>query len=466
MIEKIKKTIKQHKLINKGEHIIIGVSGGPDSVCLLHILNGLKKDYDLMLSAVHINHMLRGNAADEDEAYVKTLCSSLCIPCYAFKINIKAMSAELGLSDEEAGRKARYDSFNQVYQEVEGDKIAVAQNMNDQAETLLMRLARGSGLDGLSGIAYIREGVIIRPLLDITREEIEAYCELNQLSPQIDQTNLEAIYTRNKIRLELIPYLEKNFNKNITQHLWKTANILREDKDFIYAYANQLFESYAHIEKSSIKINKEKIKQEHPAVQKRLILKAAHQLNIHRDIGTVHLEDTLKLISQNSTSTGIDLPYGLRIEIGYKDILFIVGKKSNIVTFNYPVQIGETIHIPELNVNIHAESRVCTENFMIRNEKDIKYFDLDKIQRGIKIRTRKAGDQFSPLGMKGTKKLKDFFIDEKIAKNMRDTIPLVCCGSDVLWIIGYRMSEKYKIDTHTKNILILQIKQVKNDSTA
>ncbi len=460
MIDKVKKTIHQHNLLKKSEHIIIGVSGGPDSVCLLHVMDRLKKDYHLKLSVVHINHMLRGRAADEDEEYVKKLCDTLQIPCYAFKINIKEMSAKLGISDEEAGRKARYDSFNKILEQVQADKIAIAQNMNDQAETLLMRLARGSGLDGLSGIAYIREGVIIRPLLDITREEIEDYCQANDLNPQIDQTNLEAIYTRNKIRLELIPYMEKNFNKNIIHHLWKTTNILKEDKDFIYSYVNKLFKTCAHIEQSSIKIDKKILRNEQAAVQKRLILKAANQLNIQKDIGTVHLEDALKLIHQNVTSTGIDLPYGLRIEIDYDHILLTLDKSMNTLALNYDIKVGEAIHIPELNVHIHSDYIKRTQDFVIRNEDQIKYFDLDKIQRGIKLRTRKAGDQFSPLGMKGTKKLKDFFIDEKIAKDVRDTIPLVCCGSDILWIVGYRISEKYKIENNTKNILVLEIKQV------
>lgn len=457
MIDKVKKTIEKHNLIKNGEHIIIGVSGGPDSVCLLHILNTIKTQYNLKLTSVHINHMLRGKASDEDESYVKQLCEVLQIPCYTFKVNIKEISKELGISIEEAGRKARYDTFNKVLEEIKADKIAVAQNMNDQAETLLMRLTRGSGLDGLSGIAYIREGTIIRPLLDVARDKIETYCELNELNPKTDETNLEAIYTRNKIRLELIPYIEKNFNKNINYHLWKTTNILREDKDFIYSYANDLFESCAYIEKNTIKIDKRIFQTEHPAIKKRLILKAAHHLNIQKNIGTTHLDDTLNLIQQNITSTGIDLPYSLRIEIGYEHILFTVGKSKNTLELDYDIQIGKAIYVSELNLHIQTKQMKRNQDFIMQAEEHIKYFDLDKIQRGIKLRTRKAGDQFSPLGMKGTKKIKDFFIDEKIAKNIRDTIPLICSGKDVMWIIGYRISEKYKIDNNTKNILSIKI---------
>ncbi|MEL7658659.1 MAG: tRNA lysidine(34) synthetase TilS, partial [Bacillota bacterium] len=223
--EKVKTTIVNNSLIEKGEHIVIGLSGGPDSVCLFHILYRLKDDFDISLHAVHINHGLRPGAADEDQKYTEALCADYQVPCHSFSFDVNGIAKEAGISSEDAGRQVRYRSFFEVALEIERKtgrsvKIAVAQNRNDQAETILMRILRGTGTDGLCGIEYLRKekgkGTIIRPLLDISREEIEEYCRENHLNPQIDLTNLKPIYTRNKIRLELLPYLRDNFNTNIT----------------------------------------------------------------------------------------------------------------------------------------------------------------------------------------------------------------------------------------------------------
>ena len=239
--EKVKTTIINNSLIEKGEHIVIGLSGGPDSVCLFHTLNQLKEEFDITLHTVHINHGLRPGAADEDQKYVETLCAEYQIPCHSFTFDVNRIAKEAGISSEDAGRQVRYQSFFEVAEKIENEtgcsvRIAVAQNRNDQAETVLMRILRGTGTDGLCGIEYLRKekgkGIIIRPLLDISREEIEQYCSENHLNPQIDLTNLKPIYTRNKIRLELLPYLRGNFNTNITAALNRLSKIAKEDKDY------------------------------------------------------------------------------------------------------------------------------------------------------------------------------------------------------------------------------------------
>ncbi len=453
----VKEIIQKHNLLKKGDHVIVGVSGGPDSVCLLHVLFLVKKEYQLTLSVVHINHMLRGKDADADEAYVKELCKEMNLPFYPYRIDVRAMTKALSTSEEEAGRKARYDAFFEVLRNKKANKIAVAQNMNDQAETLLMRLARGSGLDGLSGIDYMREGVVIRPLLDTSREDIEAYCKAHNLKPRIDQTNLKPIYTRNKIRLELIPYLAENFNKKIVPNLWKTAKILKEDKDFIYFFADEAYEKCCK-KKTEYRIDIEKIafNELHIAIKKRVILRTLKDLGVEKDIGTVHLDNMINIIKDNKTSVGMDLPYDLRIEIGYDNIHITNKKEKNICQrFCYEIEWGKNIQIKELNAVISSEV-LLNKGQEISKIDHIKYFDYDKLNGPLMVRTRRAGDRFSPLGMKGSKKLKDFFIDEKIPKKDRDHIPLVCCGSEVLWIIGYRINDKFKVDAETKRIVILE----------
>ncbi len=457
MITKLRETIQKHNLLEKGDHVIVGVSGGPDSICLLYVLFDLKDEYQLDLSVVHINHMLRGKDADEDETYVKELCSKEGIPFYSYKINVREMGKRMSTGEEEAGRKARYDAFLEILKKTNADKIAIAQNMNDQAETLLMRLVRGSGLDGLAGIDYKRDGIIIRPLLDISREEIEQYCKDNNLKPRTDKTNLKAIYTRNKIRLELIPYLEDNFNSRIISNLWKTAKILKEDKDFIYSFVNEAYKKCC-IQKidKEVHIQKEKYEKLHPAVKKRVILKAIGDLGVHQDIGTIHLESVLHIIDENKTSAGLDLPYDIRVEVGYENIVITRNKaEKSFQGFCYKLEWGNNIQIKELSASLYWEIAANSGQEISKNDY-IKFFDYDKFKAPLVVRTRKSGDRFSPLGMAGSKKLKDFYIDEKIPRKQREKIPLVCCGSDVAWIIGYRVSDRFKIDDTTRRILILK----------
>ena len=255
LIDTVRQTIQAHDLIHTGDHIVLGLSGGPDSVCLFHVLQRLAAELDITIHPVHLNHQFRPGAAEKDQAYVEALCAKAGTPCRTFVVDCNAMAKELGMTSEEAGRKARYDAFVQVAEEVRTDAIriealqieasspdhprsviAVAQNANDQAETILHRILRGTGTDGLAGIAYQRDerGVpVIRPLLDVPRTEIEAYCAENGLDPVTDHTNREPIYTRNRIRLELLPELMK-YNENIVAGLTRMGRIAAADKEYLW----------------------------------------------------------------------------------------------------------------------------------------------------------------------------------------------------------------------------------------
>ena len=283
LIDTVRQTIRAHDLIHKGDHIVLGLSGGPDSVCLFHVLLRIAEEFDLTIHPVHINHQFRPGAAERDQAYVEELCAKAgasapagagaprVLPCSSFVVDCNALAKELGMTSEEAGRKARYDAFVQVAEETAGQgtagtekaagretagteqagssgaiRIAVAQNANDQAETILHRILRGTGTDGLSGIAYQRmeRGIpVVRPLLDVPREEIEAYCEENGLEPVIDHTNLEPVYTRNRIRLELLPVLAE-YNENIIGTLARLGRIAAADKECLW---QQVDAAYAQL---------------------------------------------------------------------------------------------------------------------------------------------------------------------------------------------------------------------------
>ncbi|MDV9687848.1 tRNA lysidine(34) synthetase TilS [Clostridioides difficile] len=214
IFDKVLSTINKHNLIQKGDKIVLGLSGGPDSVCLLHVLNRLKKDFNIEIYAAHLNHQIRGIEAQKDALYVSKLCEDMGIIFFVKSINVPKYCENEGLSLEEGARKLRYEMFYEIKDKIKANKIAIGHNLNDQAETVMMRIMRGTGLKGLKGIDYIRDNCIIRPILDVERSEIEEYCEAYNLNPRIDKTNLENIYTRNKIRLDLLPYMKDNFNSN------------------------------------------------------------------------------------------------------------------------------------------------------------------------------------------------------------------------------------------------------------
>lgn len=232
LLERMLETIETHKLLNDGDHIIIGLSGGADSLAMTHGLIKLREKLNVMLTAVHINHMLRGAAAEADAEFVRNFCAQEGIACYVFNEDVQVLAKQQGISFEEMGRIVRYEKFESVRATLGANKIAVAQNRNDVVETFFINLFRGAGIDGLSSIEYIRDDRFIRPLLNLNRIDIEAYCKCNHLEPRQDHTNLENDYVRNRIRNELLPYLRSSFNPNIDEALMKTIRIMKDEKLF------------------------------------------------------------------------------------------------------------------------------------------------------------------------------------------------------------------------------------------
>jgi tRNA(Ile)-lysidine synthase len=487
--DKVRKTITQNNLIEKGEHIVIGVSGGPDSVCLLSVFQELAEEWELTLHAVHVNHQLRGEKADEDQRYTEELCRRFGIPCHVFYYDVKALAAEQKVSVEEAGRMARYEAFDKVKKEIESKikreressngalkapkvKIATAHNSNDQAETLLMRIIRGTGTDGLAGMEYIHDGLIIRPLLDVSRDEIEEYCEERNLNPRIDLTNLEPAYTRNRIRLELLPLLQSQYNGNILSALNRLAGIAWADKEYLYLQVERAKEILTH-EGESCKIDREGYKKLHPAIGKRLINASLKEMGLLQDMTAVHLDSADYLLRQGRTGDRIAFPdgYGLRLTYGKGELYRQIEKigdrfQSNAedenkgnTAFCYPVSLNNTVQIPELNALLKV--RILQEKpdpKLYRNNRFCACLDLagKGIKDGIFIRTRRSGDYIIPLGMRGRKKLQDYFVDEKIPWEERDRIPLLCFGREVLWVVGHRLNENYKVTESATEIVCVE----------
>ena len=460
MIDNFIKTIERHGLIEKGDGVVVGVSGGPDSICLLHLLWRIQKEYDLRLFAVHLNHQFRGLDADGDASYVKEFCNQYGLPAFLFTENIAEYAFSNKITDEEAGRDRRYHYFHEVLHSQRAQKIAVAQNKKDQAETVLMRLMRGAGIEGLSAMDYKRDNCIIRPLLDSSRMEIESYCIEQGLKPRMDKTNLQTVYARNRVRLELIPYIEENFNENITDTLCRTADLLREDSQLINQLVALQYENVVRKLNQEILITKKDFEKQHIAIKKRIIRQGMKELaGSLKDIENKHIEYVLELIRTGQVGGEINLPNRLTAKVDYEVLRLRHNYKSIIINnFEYKIVIGESIHLREINRVLATRILDCSQipDYSIDNE--TKYVDFNKIKNTIIVRNRRAGDRFNPLGMSGSKKLKDFFIDEKIPKDTRDHIPLVCDGDEIIWVVGYRISEKYKIGHDTKVALEITFK--------
>ncbi len=458
MFEKAYDTVKKYNMLQKNDVVVIGISGGADSVSLFHFLYEIRKEYSLKLVGVHIHHGIRGQEADRDAEYVRELCNKYNVDFELFKYDIHSEAKKMKLTDEEAGRKIRYEVFNSVLEKYGSGKIAVAHNMNDQAETLLMRICRGTGLKGLTGILPVRDN-IIRPLIECSRESIEEYCEINHLQYQKDYTNEMDIYTRNKIRLKLIPMIKENLNPSIISVLSRMREMLQDEEDYIEIQAKQAYEECLNLKnKDMVSINIEKINKYHKVIQKRIIRFALQELraDLH-DIEFAHIKDILDLMTK-STGKTINLTDGIMVRKQYENLEFYLKKEEGIFKgFSYDLKTtDEEIEISEAGLVIKTflnEKNFNKENF---NNVYTKFFDCDKIIGNLKIRTRISGDKIYLKGI-GTKKLKDFFIDIKLPREQRNQVPIVAVGNEVIWIVGYKVNEKFTADKNTKKILCIQI---------
>jgi tRNA(Ile)-lysidine synthase len=460
MIEKVLSTIGKHKLIEPGQLILVGISGGPDSVCLLHVLHSLAERLQIKLHAVHVNHMLRGDEAEADRAYVEDLCLRLHIPLNTVAANIRELAADRGLSLEEAGREARYEAFERLAQRLGAARIAVAHNRNDQAETLLMRLIRGTGLEGLKGMEVLR-GNIIRPLLEIDRSEIELYCDVKRLQPRIDRSNLECVYTRNKIRLQLIPTINSLFGTDVVESLNKLACIVKDENEYLEEQAMLLFKnSMAGQKTGSISLRLELLQGYHPALQKRILRYAVKKLRGHlKEIENVHVESLLELMN-GRTGAEVHLPGGMRAKKSYHELKFTLQQEETPGPFETSLVIPGTTIVGDAGAEFHSSTANTAKDIEqytnMRYNANIQYFDLEKLGSSVWVRNRRNGDVFRPLKSNGTRKLKEFLIDSKVPREERDGIPLVAVGHEIVWIVGFKISDKFKVTDHTKTILKLE----------
>jgi len=457
--------IKDNKLIKSGDKILVALSGGPDSVCLLNILFALKEELNIDIAAAHLNHLLRGEDAFKDEEYALNLCNSMGIQCFVRRVDINGYSKEHKLSSEMAGRNVRYDFFDEIIKKEGFNKIATAHNANDQAETILFRLMRGTGLEGLGGIKSCRDNKVIRPILCLNREEVEKYIELQSLNPRIDKTNFEKIYNRNKIRLDILPYMKENFNEDIIQTLNRMSLLLQKDNEFLEKLALNLYNKYCVKSDDYLIIKKEIFKEEEPIVNRVLRHAVTIYSKSNYDFEMKHIYIISDLAKMTSGKV-IDLPNGVCAENIYGDIYIkskaekyhINNKKEKVIISKECIN-KKNIEFYKFSIEFSVMNNMERVDINLDQGKLIQYFDFDKINDNISIRNRNDGDRIIPLGMNGSKKIKDIFIDRKIPKEERDNIPILCFDEKISWIIGIRTSEEYKVLNKSKNILKVVVKR-------
>lgn len=457
MLHKLLKTIDRYDMIGSGDNIVVGVSGGADSVALLHMLYSLRYRLNIKLFVAHINHGLRGQDADMDADYVRKICREWDVPFFLDEVDIKALSKSHSLSEEEVGRKARYDFYEKVLLKVDGNKIALGHHRDDQIETILYNIIRGTGMEGLQGIKPVRDGKIIRPLLEFDRLSIERYLKKHDIVYRHDRTNYQTIYTRNKIRLELIPYIERTLNQGFKDSIIRMTDILGEEDDFLKKYTEKLMEKNLDMNANQITISIDFLQSCHQAIKRRIIRRCVeHLFGSMSDIGKVHIDSIINM-ERLPIGSIIDLPWDLKVYRDYDDILLIRGKMHREKGICAKLEVPSTVILDKHKMAIRAK-HVAKWCF---GATDCVYIDGDAIIGPLHIRNRKDGDRFKPLGMQGSKKLKDFFIDEKVPRYIRDSIPLVVDGENIIWVVGYQIGDDYKISKDTENVIELSYINIK-----
>jgi len=463
--------------------VVVGVSGGPDSLCLLHVLNRLRDGYGIELHVAHLDHRIRGLESQEDAAFVAELAEEWRLLATVEARDVPRLARESKLAIEEAARQARYSFLAQVALAVGAKRIAVGHHADDQTETIVMHWLRGAGLAGLRGMLPQTDlgGMrleaawpdhppldlhLIRPLLETPRAEIEAYCREHGLKPRFDRSNLDTTYYRNRLRHELIPYL-KSYNLNICEVLRRSAQIINDDYNFLQAELERVWPAVVSSESGeAITFDLERWRALPTSQQRSTLREAVHRLRRSlRNINWIHTENALSALRAKPAGTQVTLPQGLMLSIGYRD--FTVADEGYVPQVDWPLLLVESLAVAVPGVTELPDSGWCLEAAIIaRGEFRQDHLDnlnpwqafLDYERTGPEfvLRQRRSGDRFQPLGLGGHEKsLHVFMIDHKIPRSLRGFVPIVASRRHIVWVAGWRIDERAKITAETERVLHL-----------
>lgn len=442
-MQSVLKTINKYKMFKKNDVVGVAVSGGIDSMSMLHFLNSVKDDFDIEIVAINVDHSIRENSA-KDTLFVQNYCNEHRIRFYKFKIDSVKIASENKMCLEEAARKGRYGVFDSLISRGIVDKICLGHHLQDQAETILLNIFRGAGLNGAKGMEYVRDKYV-RPLLNTTKLEIQSYASINEVPFVEDDTNYDESYSRNFLRNIIMPKLRMKWS-NIDKNLVDFGNICKEDDEYI---KSQMFFDGVIEDENLVRIPLSYFIYQSPVVN-RLILKELEFLKASKDIEKKHISIIKNMAKEAENGVKINLPNNLIVQKEY-DFIALSVKKPKPKLEEMPFKLGSfnLTNFGPLTIRKTSKFELSEKAHLI---------DAEKLPAGCVIRTRKDGDMFTKFGG-GAKKLKDFFIDKKIPQRLRSEIPLVCKGNEVYCIIGVEISDKVKIDDKTKQAYILNFKK-------
>ncbi len=445
-------TISSHGLLSRGDIVLIGLSGGADSVALLHLLCRIRERLSLTLHAVYVNHNLRPDEVEGEISFCEEICQKAGVLFMQKSVDVSGYQEKHAMNRQEAARELRYRAFEEAAAEIGASKIALAHNADDQAETIFMRLIRGAGPRGLTGIPPKR-GKIVRPLIGTERSLIEKFLDEEKIPFVVDSSNLKKDYLRNRFRLTLMPEL-KRLNPNLLKTLMTTASILQEEERYFDIIVTKtLMKLISRKTDRRIELFLSPLEMLDPAILRRVLRRAIDGTEGLRGIGFLHIEEMIGLIKNGKPGDRVYLPKGLRVIKGYAVLT---------VTSEEPVRISEYLLRPEDEVAVVGAGvviRASLEDFPDQtvDGRSSVLLDAERLTLPLTIRPRRCGDFFYPHGFGKRKKLQDYLVDEKVPRDERDSIPVVVSGSDIAWVAGYRSDERFRPSADTKKYLRLVI---------
>lgn len=442
-------TIEKFNMLSNTHTVVVGVSGGADSTALLHFLSGISKKYKINVVAAHVNHGLRGDESDRDEEFVRSMCDSWGIKLYVKKENIRAMASSLGQGLEECGRNVRYSYFDELA-EKNNAKIATAHTLSDSIETVIMNLTRGSGLNGLCGIPPIRDK-IIRPFINMSRNDVEGYCRENNIKFIDDSTNFSRDYTRNKIRIDVVSTL-KNINPNLDDTFRRFFISITEDNN----YFNDICKKELENIRNKFGFSVERLKILPDSIKRRVLLEILRE-NLNKPPEYKDVENVIKIIDGNIKCISISKDKKISIKDGNLSINFVERNKgktfywqykantTNILTEAQKTFIIDILNLKEYSDIVKKDISVSKNAFIVDNT------DISNVV----FRNRRPGDVFSPANRGVTKKVKKLFNEIKVPLSVRDNLPMLANNQEILWICGIGVSEKYKVNKNTNLVAVI-----------
>lgn len=461
MQKQVLKTIQANQLLMPGQKVVVAVSGGPDSLCLLHILHSLAGRLGISLHVAHIHHRLRAEA-DAEAVAVKKWAIGLGLPVTVRRVDVKALQNRRRHSLQDGARRARYQALLSIARQYGASSIATAHHRDDLVETLLMRLLGGSGLDGLKGIPVKRQlafGMnVIRPFHNVPREEIETYCRIHNLAPLLDPSNEQPVYLRNRIRLKLLPFLEAEFGPHVRRAIARTAGLLEADSRLLQGLAGKAYEETVHTGAGTLSWYIPAMQQLPEALQARVIRTALWAAGVNRP-AVVHVRQVMALMASRLPSAQHPLPGGLRAYRQYNTLFLgaTLSEKPAEEIKEVTLQLPGKTYLPWSKKWIHAEMIPARSLANPVGARDEAFLAADKLSLPLTARQRKAGDTMHPLGSPGARKVKKILADRKVPREDRDCLPLIISGGQIAWIGGVETAEPFRVTQDTEHVLHLQL---------